>query len=98
MLDVAGLGLLVRQALATGPALRTAADFQPGPRAWGRVLFPGIGARPRGVTRVVSTRPVRFAELPGGQHAFDLFFSLRYGYVIEGVAAFCRSLRPDYRQ
>jgi hypothetical protein len=39
--------------------------------------------------REASSRPVRFAELPGGQHAFDLVFSLRHSYVIEAVAAYC---------
>jgi acetyl esterase/lipase len=48
--------------------------------------------------RQVSSHPVLFAELPGAQHAFDLFFSLRYSYVIEGVAAYCRSLASDHRQ
>jgi acetyl esterase/lipase len=48
--------------------------------------------------REVSTRPVLLAELPGGQHAYDLFFSLRYSYVIEGVTAFCRTLRAEHRQ
>ena len=38
--------------------------------------------------RSASTAPVLYAELPGGQHAFDLFFYLRYSYVIEAVAAF----------
>jgi acetyl esterase/lipase len=38
--------------------------------------------------RTKSTSPIVYAELPGGQHAFDLFFSLRYSYVIEAVAAF----------
>jgi len=38
--------------------------------------------------RAVSTRPVVFGELPGGQHSFDLVYSLRYSRVIEAVAAF----------
>jgi acetyl esterase/lipase len=38
--------------------------------------------------RDVSTRPVVCAELPGAQHTFDLFYSLRYSQVIEAVAAF----------
>jgi acetyl esterase/lipase len=38
--------------------------------------------------REVSTQPVVYAELPGAQHTFDLFYSLRYTQVIEAVAAF----------
>ena len=38
--------------------------------------------------REVSTQPVLYAELPGAQHTFDLFRSLRYSSVIEAVAAF----------
>ena len=40
--------------------------------------------------RAASSGPVLFAELPGAQHTFDLFFSLRYSHVIEAAAAFCR--------
>jgi acetyl esterase/lipase len=35
-----------------------------------------------------STQPVVYAELPGAQHTFDLFYSLRYGQIIEAVSAF----------
>jgi acetyl esterase/lipase len=47
--------------------------------------------------RAVGGNQVLLAELPGGQHAFDLLFALRYSYVIEAVAAFCdaRRLDPD---
>jgi acetyl esterase/lipase len=48
--------------------------------------------------RAVSTRPVGYAELPGAQHTFDLFRSLRYHEVIEAVGAFgawVRTARPD---
>jgi acetyl esterase/lipase len=38
--------------------------------------------------RDVSTQPVVYAELPGAQHNFDLFFSLRYSQIIEAVATF----------
>ena len=43
--------------------------------------------------RAASTQPVFYAELPGAQHNFDLFYSLRNSQVIEGVAAFCAWLR-----
>jgi acetyl esterase/lipase len=38
--------------------------------------------------REVSTQPVVYAELPGAQHTFDLFYSLRYSQIIEAVNAF----------
>jgi acetyl esterase/lipase len=41
--------------------------------------------------REIGGNQVLFAELPGGQHAFDLMFALRYSYVIEAVAAFCEA-------
>ncbi|MFF5288931.1 alpha/beta hydrolase [Paractinoplanes globisporus] len=41
-----------------------------------------------GGLRAASAQPVLYAELPGGQHGFDLYFSLRYTYVIDAVAAF----------
>ncbi|WP_084517978.1 alpha/beta hydrolase [Microtetraspora niveoalba] len=45
--------------------------------------------------RAVSTRPVVYAQLPGGQHAFDLFHSLRFEAVVNAVVAFAdRVLSP----
>lgn len=38
--------------------------------------------------RSVSSRPVVYAELPGGQHAFDLFHSLRFEAVVTAVESF----------
>lgn len=38
--------------------------------------------------RTMSSQPVVYAELPGGQHAFDLFHSLRMESVVDGVEAF----------
>jgi acetyl esterase/lipase len=35
-----------------------------------------------------SPNPVVYAELPGGQHGFDRFRSLRFEAVVDGVAAF----------
>jgi hypothetical protein len=50
----------------------------------------------------VSANPVVYAELPGAQHAFDLFQSLRYELVVDAVEAFTawvRSRRPrDLRE
>ncbi|GIG68120.1 alpha/beta hydrolase [Phytomonospora endophytica] len=38
--------------------------------------------------RGVSSGPVVYAELPGGQHAFDVFHSARFEAVVDGVEAF----------
>lgn len=43
--------------------------------------------------RAGSTQPVVYAELPGGQHSFDLFHSLRYSAVIDGIDAFTAWVR-----
>ena len=48
----------------------------------------------------VSSGPVVYAELPGAQHAFDLFGSLRFELVVDAVEAFTawvrsRDVRPD---
>lgn len=37
-----------------------------------------------------SSEPVVYAELPGGQHAFDLFQSIRNEAVVDGIEAFLR--------
>jgi acetyl esterase/lipase len=36
----------------------------------------------------LSTNPVVYAELPGAQHAFDLFGSLRFEMVVDTIQAF----------
>ncbi len=41
--------------------------------------------------RRVSRRPVAYAELPGTQHAFDVFPSIRSAHVVRGVDRFLRS-------
>jgi acetyl esterase/lipase len=43
--------------------------------------------------RGTSSNQVLLAEIPGGQHAMDLLFSLRYSYVIEAVTAYCEAKR-----
>jgi len=50
--------------------------------------------------RAASSNPVVYAELPGGQHGFDRFHSLRFDRVVEGVegfAAWVRSRQPARR-
>jgi len=39
-----------------------------------------------------SASPVVYAELPGAQHAFDFFYSIRFEAVIDGIEAFADSL------
>ena len=41
----------------------------------------------------VSTDPVVYAELPGAQHAFDLFGSLRFEMVVDAIEAFAAWVR-----
>jgi acetyl esterase/lipase len=41
--------------------------------------------------RAVSHEPVAYAELPGTQHAFDVFPSIRSAHVVRGVDRFLRS-------
>lgn len=48
--------------------------------------------------REASSQPVVLAELPGGQHGFDVYFSIRYSQVIEAVAAFGAWLRTTQPQ
>jgi acetyl esterase/lipase len=38
--------------------------------------------------RKTSPRPVVYAELPGAQHAFDYFYSIRFEAVIDGIEVF----------
>jgi acetyl esterase/lipase len=38
-----------------------------------------------------SANPVAYAELPGGQHSFDLLSSIRFEAVIDGIEAFAAS-------
>jgi acetyl esterase/lipase len=45
--------------------------------------------------REVSTSDVVYAELPGAQHAFEVFASVRTAAVIQGVERFLRSVHRD---
>jgi acetyl esterase/lipase len=47
--------------------------------------------------RGASSAPVVYAELPGGQHGFDLFRSVRFEAVIDGVEAFVAEALPGSR-
>lgn len=43
--------------------------------------------------RTGSSSPVVYAELPGAQHAFDLFHSVRFETVVDGIEAFAAWVR-----
>ena len=45
-----------------------------------------------------SANPVVYAELPGAQHAFDFFHSIRFETVIDGIEAFAESVRARRRR
>jgi acetyl esterase/lipase len=47
--------------------------------------------------RDASVGTVVYVELPGAQHAFDLFRSLRYEAVVDRVEAFAARVRPAGR-
>jgi acetyl esterase/lipase len=46
--------------------------------------------------RETSPSPVVYAELPGAQHAFDFFYSIRFEAVIDGIEAFAGSAAEDH--
>jgi acetyl esterase/lipase len=50
------------------------------------------------VLREVATNPVAYAELPGGQHAFDVFPSIRSAHVVRGVDRFLRWSHASWRE
>jgi acetyl esterase/lipase len=43
--------------------------------------------------RGVSRNPVVYAEIPGAQHAFDIFHSVRCQYAVQAVTRFCEYVR-----
>jgi acetyl esterase/lipase len=43
--------------------------------------------------RTASPEPVVYAELPGAQHSFDLFHSIRFETVVDGIEAFAAWIR-----
>jgi acetyl esterase/lipase len=46
--------------------------------------------------RETSRQPVAYAEIPGAQHAFEVFHSLRTRHVVEGVDQFLAWVYSDY--
>lgn len=47
--------------------------------------------------REVSRNPVVYAELPGAQHAFEVFASIRTGHVIRGIERFLAYVHAAHR-
>jgi acetyl esterase/lipase len=43
--------------------------------------------------RTTSSDPVVYAELPGAHHTFDLFHSIRFETVVDGIEAFSAWVR-----
>ena len=57
-------------------------------------FVPVEGARRFQATlRQVSSQSVVYAELPGAQHTFDLFHSIRFETLIDGIEAFAAWVR-----
>jgi acetyl esterase/lipase len=46
--------------------------------------------------RGVSRNPIVYAEIPGAQHAFDVFPSVRCQYAVQAVACFCEYVRVRF--
>ena len=45
--------------------------------------------------RAISSNPVVYAELPGAQHSFDLFHSIRFEILIDGIQSFASTVRSS---
>ncbi|MDI5966830.1 alpha/beta hydrolase [Streptomyces sp. SL13] len=85
------LGPYDGQGADTSPAAHVRSDAPPFLIVHGDrdSVVPAAGARHFAATlRAVSTSPVVHAELPGGQHAFDLFPSYRFETVVDAVESF----------
>jgi acetyl esterase/lipase len=60
-------------------------------------LIPVAAARLfAGRLRAASANPVVYAELPGAQHGFDRFHSLRFEAVCDGIEAFAAWVRSSW--
>lgn len=47
--------------------------------------------------RAKSRQPVAYAELPGAQHAFEIFHSVRSAHAVRAATAFFEKVHADYR-
>ena len=62
-------------------------------------LAPLLGARRfRDELRKVTKAPVVWVELPGAQHAFEIFPSVRAAAAIAGVEQFCAAIHAEWRR
>jgi acetyl esterase/lipase len=48
-----------------------------------------------GKLRTSSTQPVVYAELPGAQHSFDVFHSIRFDTAVNAIEAFAALIRTQ---
>jgi acetyl esterase/lipase len=81
---------------AASPVARVHADAPPFLLVHGThdTLAPVGGARHFAeVLREGSRAPVVYMEIPGAQHAFEIFPSVRTAHVVDGVARFLESVR-----
>ena len=53
------------------------------------------GAHLTATAAVTPNEPRFFVDLPGAQHSFDLFHSLRFTAVVDGIAAFATWSRAE---
>jgi acetyl esterase/lipase len=88
---------------ATSPLAYVRPDAPPFFVAHGdRDEYPGTSVETarRFVERVrsASSDPVVYAELPGGHHGFDLFGSLRFEAVVDGIEAFAAWVRSRQKR
>jgi len=85
---------------AASPVARVHADAPPFLLVHGThdTLAPVGGARHFAeVLRERSHAPVVYMEIPGAQHAFEIFPSVRTAHVVDGVARFLEGLRAGAR-
>ena len=89
-------GPLGRTRLPSAPEAYRRADAPPFLVAHGQldVLVPADRARHFvDRLRAKSSNPVVYAELPGALHSFDLFHSIRFEHVVDGIEAFAAWVR-----
>ncbi len=87
-------------AVASSPASYVRADAPPFFIAHGdhdTIVLPEDARAFVQTLRSASSSPIAYAELPGGQHTFDLFESLRFASVIDGIEAFAAEIRSRRR-
>ncbi|MFO0687542.1 MAG: alpha/beta hydrolase [Myxococcota bacterium] len=61
------------------------------------LVFAEEAVRFVGALRAASRSPVAFAELPGAQHAFEIFHSPRSAHAVRAATAFLEHVHAEYR-